>query len=202
MSKKPSGRKCTSERKTKETEIRIVIDPDSKGEVSIKTTLPFFDHILTAMAFHGGFSLSISAKGDTDVDPHHLVEDTGIVLGDVLNKIVSEHGPVARFGNAMIPMDDSLAEVVIDVCGRPYLIYKCSYPQPFAGQFDISLLKEFFVGLATHAKINIHAGTRYGENSHHLAEALFKALGKAIFQAYTLKNGSLPESMSTKGTIA
>jgi imidazoleglycerol-phosphate dehydratase len=195
------NRKSETERKTKETDIKITMDPDKGGEVSIRTTIPFFDHILTAMAFHGGFSLFVQAKGDTDVDPHHLVEDTGIVLGDLLNRIVTDFGPVERFGNSTIPMDDALSEIVIDVCGRPYLVYNCAWPQPYAGQFDLSLIKEFFSGLTARAKINIHAGTRAGENSHHMAEALFKALGKAIKQAYRVKETKTGEGMSTKGTI-
>jgi imidazoleglycerol-phosphate dehydratase len=201
MSKSRINRKSESERKTKETDVKITMDPDNGGSVSIQTTIPFFDHILTAMAFHGGFNLSITAKGDTDVDPHHLVEDTGIVLGDLLNRIVTEFGAVERFGNSSIPMDDALSEIVIDVCGRPYLVYQCSFPQPFAGQFDLSLVKEFFSGLSARAKINIHTMTRTGENSHHMVEALFKALGKAIKQAYSLKNPGANGGMSAKGTI-
>jgi imidazoleglycerol-phosphate dehydratase len=193
-------RKTISNRKTKETDILIEIDPDGRGNISIKTGVPFMDHLLHAMAFHGGFDLTIKAKGDIDVDPHHLIEDTGIVLGEALRNIVAEHGSIERFSNAIIPMDDALSEVVIDVCGRPSLIYKASFPQSRVGDFDTALLKEFLTGLVSRAGMSLHAHIRYGENSHHMAEALFKALGKAIKDAYTSTSENR-EEMSTKGTI-
>jgi imidazoleglycerol-phosphate dehydratase len=194
-------RKTISSRKTKETDIHIEIDPDGEGNISIKTGVPFLDHLLHAMAFHGGFDLTIKAKGDLDVDPHHLIEDTGIVLGQTLLNIVTEYGSIVRFSYAIIPMDDALSEVVIDVCGRPSLIYKAMFPQRRVGDFDTALLKEFLTGLTSRAGMSLHAHIRYGENSHHMAESLFKALGKAIKIAYT-KTGDNQGEMSTKGTIS
>ncbi len=172
-------------RRTKETEVTVILSFLHNPTVSVATDLPFFNHLLTAMAFHGHFSLNVHAVGDVQVDPHHLVEDTALVLGDVLKSIAKKSGPLTRFGHSVIPMDDSLAEVVIDVCERPFLVYNADFPQTSAGDFDIFLLREFLFALVNRAGITLHANIRYGQNSHHMAEALFKALGKAIFTAYT-----------------
>lgn len=189
------------QRKTNETDILAEVTIDAPGTLEIDSGVPFMDHLFCGMAFHGGFQLKVQGRGDIEIDPHHLVEDTGIVLGEVFNKIVAEFGAVARFGHMVIPMDDALSEVTIDVCGRPYLHYNVSFPQDFVGTFDISLLKEFFAGFVARAKINLHIQVRYGENSHHMAESLFKAFGKALKQAYTKKN-NIKDGMSTKGTIS
>jgi imidazoleglycerol-phosphate dehydratase len=149
------------------------------------------------MAFHGAFSIRVEALGDTDVDPHHLVEDVGLVLGDTLAKLSWDTGPVKRFGHAVIPMDEALSEVTVDVSGRPSLIYQASFPQSHAGDFDLALLREFMVALSGRARISLHGTVRYGENSHHMAESLFKALGKAIGQAYTFED----KVLSTKGAL-
>lgn len=187
------------ERQTKETDIRAQIAFPGTGKVSIETTVPFFDHMLTALFFHGGFDAEIKAKGDTEIDAHHLVEDTGIVIGQCLAEINSRNLPVVRYGQSVIPMDDAAASVLVDFCGRPYLIDNTVFPQIYCGSFEICLLKEFFRALSTHAKINLHINGLYGENSHHLAEAIFKALGKALGQALTPRtDGILP---STKGLL-
>ncbi|MDY3938963.1 MAG: imidazoleglycerol-phosphate dehydratase HisB [Spirochaetia bacterium] len=187
------------ERKTKETDIRAKIAFPGTGQVSIKTTVPFFDHMLTALFFHGGFDAEISAEGDTDIDNHHLVEDTGIVVGQCLADINRQNFPLFRYGHSSIPMDDAAATVLVDFCGRPYLIYNTVFPQVYCGSFEVCLLKEFFQALSCHAKINLHINGLYGENSHHLAEAVFKALGKALGQALTPRtDGILP---STKGLL-
>lgn len=193
-------RKTVIKRKTKETEIHLEIDLDNSGKIEINTQLPFLNHLLSAMAFHGNFNLLINGTGDIQVDPHHLVEDTGIVLGDALYKILSENNNITRFGYSVIPMDDSLSEVVIDVCGRSYLVYNASFPQSSIGLFDTSLLNEFFNGLVCRARITLHAHVRYGQNSHHMAESLFKAFGIAIKQAYNKKEPKEGQ-LSTKGTI-
>jgi imidazoleglycerol-phosphate dehydratase len=193
-------RKELYERKTKETDISIEVNIDKPAPPEIKSGIPFLDHLLYGMAFHGGFFLKVRGSGDIEVDFHHLVEDTGIVLGEVFHKLVTDHGEVARFGHAVIPMDDALSQVTIDVCGRPYLYYKAVYPQDLVGTFDTALLKEFFAGFTARAKINLHILVHYGENSHHIAESMFKAFGKALKQAYTKKTGENP-GMSAKGTI-
>lgn len=193
------SRSSTVERATKETQIRLTLDLSTREPIDLKLGVPFFEHILHAFAFHGGFSLVVDGRGDVEVDPHHLVEDVGIVLGTALSQIVSEHGSVARFGHAVIPMDDALSEATVDVCGRPYLVYEADYPQSRSGSFDMSLVREFLSGLTSAARINLHGHCRYGVNSHHMAEALFKAAGKAIAQAYAPADGALP--LSTKGSI-
>ncbi len=195
-----NNKKILITRKTKETDLTLELDILGSGETEIRTELPFINHLLTSMAFHGSFTLKLDGTGDIDVDPHHLVEDIGLVMGEALEKTALQHGPVARFGHSVIPMDDALSEVTIDVSGRPFCFYKADYPQNRSGSFDMSLLKEFFNALAGKAHITIHAECRHGENSHHMAESLFKALGKAIKQAYKpLKEGS--NVLSTKGLI-
>jgi imidazoleglycerol-phosphate dehydratase len=188
-------------RKTRETEVRLALDLGSRGAISVQSGVPFLDHLLTAMAHHGGFGLTLRASGDLAVDAHHLVEDVGIVLGSALAEIAAGGGAVARFGHSVIPMDDALAEADIDVCGRPTLVYSASFPQPAVGGFDLALLRELTGGLASSAKVSLHLAVRYGDNSHHMAEALFKALGKALAQAYAVMPGEA-DAMSTKGIVA
>ena len=191
------SRRAEIERNTNETRITVTLDLDTSEPVDVTTGLPFFDHMLTAMAFHGAFGVSIRAEGDLDVDPHHVVEDTGIVIGACLETIFRDGGPVRRFGHAVIPMDEALSEATVDVCGRPTLVYHADLPQDYAGNFGLWLMREFFAGLCIGARIALHLECRYGGNAHHMIEALFKALGKALGQAY----GSGQHAMSTKGTI-
>ncbi|NNM53394.1 MAG: imidazoleglycerol-phosphate dehydratase HisB [Spirochaetales bacterium] len=190
--------KVILERQTKETQIALALDMSSSEAPSIATGVPFFDHMLTAMSFHGGFFLEVRGKGDLDVDPHHLVEDVGLVLGDALKKHAEAAGALVRYGFSVIPMDEALSEVVIDVCNRPTCVYRADLPQPRAGNFDLSLVREFLIALANRASVALHAHCRYGENAHHMVEALFKALGKALRQAYQPSSGLVP---STKGTL-
>jgi imidazoleglycerol-phosphate dehydratase len=191
-------RNTAVERKTKETSISLSLDLDSRSEPTIDLGIPFFEHLLTSMAFHGGFGLIINGKGDIDVDPHHLVEDTGLVLGEAFRRIL-ESGPTARFGHAVIPMDEALSEAVIDASGRPFLIYHAAFPQNFSGAFDLSLIREFFHGVSQKGSLTIHALCRYGTSSHHMAEALFKAFGIAAGKAFLPRNDT--KIRSTKGTI-
>ena len=193
-------KKRTVERKrnTKETQIRLKLDLDGSTAPLIETPVPFFNHILTSMAFHGGFGLEVRAAGDVDVDPHHLVEDTGIVLGDALREAVETYGPVQRFGHSVIPMDEALSEVTLDASGRPWLVLTADFPQEYAGDFPICLVKEFLIALSTRGGLTLHAECRRGENSHHMAESLFKALGRALGQAFRVREG---EAASTKGSL-
>jgi len=190
-------RSTTLTRKTRETEISMTVCPDTAGDISISTGVPFFDHMLHAMAFHGGMTLSIQASGDLGVDPHHLVEDIGLVLGTLLDQWVEAHGPVERYGSATVPMDEALARVAVDVCGRPMSVFRAEFPQPRAGAFDLHLVREFWVALASRARISLHGVVDYGENAHHMVEALFKALGMALARAYAPRGGL----RSTKGTL-
>lgn len=191
------SRRSEVERTTRETRIRIAVDMDDAGEPSVSTGVPFFDHMLAAMAFHGGFAMEVAAEGDLEVDPHHVVEDTGIVLGSCLEQIFRDGATIRRFGHAVIPMDEALSEATVDVCGRPTLVYRADYPQEYAGNFALALVREFFSGLSMGARIALHLDCRYGENAHHMVEALFKALGKALGQAYAPAG----TEMSTKGMI-
>jgi imidazoleglycerol-phosphate dehydratase len=198
MSAKP--RQHSLKRETKETNISLTLSLDEAEPVAIDTGVPFFDHLLTAMSFHGGFGLELKAKGDLSVDAHHLVEDTGLVLGDAFLALTGDKPAVTRFGHAVIPMDEALSEVSVDVCGRAACVYRADYPQKLVGAFDTALIREFLLALAQRAKISLHAAVREGENSHHMAESLFKALGKALAAAYAPAPGR--GSVSTKGTIA
>jgi imidazoleglycerol-phosphate dehydratase len=190
-------RKVTIDRTTRETDISITLDPDSASEPSVRTGVPFLDHMLHSMSFHGRFSLAVKGKGDLDVDPHHLVEDVGLVLGQAFFAVQEKGGPVTRFAHAVVPMDEALSEVTIDVCGRPTLVLNAAFPQPRAGAFDLFLLREFFSGFVSQARISLHVDVRRGENAHHMAECAFKALGRALKQAYAPGAAE----MSTKGRI-
>lgn len=190
----------TVERKTKETAIFLRLDFLEQKPPEVTTGVPFFDHILTSFAFHGGFGLILKAEGDLSVDAHHLVEDTGLVLGQALDTYTSANSKLNRFGWVILPMDEALAEVAVDVCGRPTLVYRANYPQKLIGNFDVSLVREFLAGLVQKAKISLHINLRYGKNSHHMAEALFKALGKALAQAYQICT-ERKLGLSTKGTL-
>jgi len=193
-----SSRKIKINRKTRETDISLLLDLDG-GDINISTGIPFFDHLLTALTFHGNIGIDLTAKGDIEVDPHHLIEDTGLVLGEALKKTIDTYGAVNRFAHTVIPMDEALSEITLDVCGRPYLVYNPKFPQEYSGLFQMALLKEFFAALANAAGMALHADCKYGENSHHMAESLFKALGKAIKQAFTLLKSD--KILSTKGKL-
>lgn len=192
--------RATIERKTKETQIVLTLDLDKKDAPKINTGVPFFDHMLTAFSFHGGFSLEVDARGDLEVDAHHLVEDTGLVLGEAFKKVQESRGGVVRYGHSIIPMDEALSEVIVDACGRAYWVYEAQFPQTHAGTFDLSLVREFLIAFTNRAQVNLHAHCRYGANGHHMVEALFKALGKALAQAYAPRDGG-SAAMSTKGVI-
>ncbi|MBN2651682.1 MAG: imidazoleglycerol-phosphate dehydratase HisB [Spirochaetales bacterium] len=186
------------ERETKETSIKVDIAFPGNGDVKIETGVPFFSHMLTSMMFHGGFDCSILASGDIDVEPHHLVEDTGIVLGQAFKEIFNSNQGIKRFAESKIPMDEALSEAVIDVANRPYLVYRAEYPQDRCGEFDMSLCREFFYAFAVNSGITMHLNCLYGDNSHHMAEALFKAVGKALGIAFELKSD---RPLSTKGVL-
>lgn len=192
-----AARKAEYSRKTTETEVHVELGLGEAGAMAIDTGVPFLDHLLKAMTLHGRFMLILRARGDLEVDEHHLVEDTGLALGEALATLAGSEEAVQRFGHAVVPMDESLCEVSLDVCGRPTLVFTGEFPQARIGSFEAALVREFLNALAARARIALHACLRYGANSHHLAEALFKALGLALSQAYAPSKGE----MSTKGTI-
>jgi len=196
-----SKQTATVERKTGETDIKLTLNFSERSPIDIRTGVPFLDHMLHAMSHHGGFSLMVEAMGDVHIDQHHLVEDVGLVLGDAL-KIIRESGAaITRFGHAVIPMDEALSETTIDICNRSYLVFRGEFPQEYCGEFHVVLVREFLQALANRAAMNLHAELRYGLNSHHMCEALFKSLGRSLAQAYSPRPQDQNPAMSTKGIL-
>lgn len=185
-------------RRTKETDISVKIDLDGSGICNISTGIGFFDHMLTALCVHGGFDLDISVKGDLFVDGHHSVEDTGIVLGQAFKAAVGDMKGITRYGTAFIPMDESLGFCSLDISGRPFLVYDCTFFDQRTGEYDNCLTEEFMRAFAVNAGITLHLKCLYGSNDHHKNEAMFKALAHALKDALKI-NGS--EILSTKGVL-
>ena len=191
-------RETTVERKTKETHIRLHLNLDG-GEVSVETGVGFFDHMLTAFAVHGGFGLELACQGDLQVDCHHTVEDTGIVLGEAFARALGDKSGIARYGSFFVPMDEALGFCAADISGRPYLVFESDFPQEQIGAFDTCMCREFFRAFADNAGVTRHLRAPYGDNSHHIAEALFKAFGHAMHAAVApAKDGAV---LSTKGML-
>ncbi len=189
------------ERVTKETQIKAEINLDGQGDSSIKAGLPFLEHMLEQVARHGMFDLTILAKGDLEIDAHHTVEDVGIVLGQALEKALGNKIGITRFGLAYVPLDESLSRVVWEFSGRPGLEFNVTFPRSRVGEFDIDLLQEFFQGFVNHAKATIHIDNIRGGNSHHIAETIFKAFGKALKMAVTIDPRQADKIPSTKELI-
>jgi|TARA_B110001450_G_C17477349_1_gene422751 imidazoleglycerol-phosphate dehydratase len=189
------------ERNTKETQIKAEINLDGQGDSSIKAGLPFLEHMLEQVARHGMFDLKLLAKGDLEIDAHHTVEDVGIVLGQALEKALGNKIGITRFGSAYVPLDESLSRVVLDFSGRPGLEFNVTFPRSRVGEFDIDLLQEFFQGFVNHAKATIHIDNIRGGNSHHIAETIFKAFGKALKMAVTIDPRQADKIPSTKELI-
>lgn len=179
-------RKAEVQRQTQETRVRIRIDLDGNGSHKIDTGIPFFDHMLVLFAVHGFFDLEVNAVGDLEVDHHHTVEDVGLLLGDAFHQALKDRVGIRRYGYAVTPMDETLASVTVDLSGRPYLVY--NVPGAGAGGvvFDAALAKEFFRAFANRCGVNLHINVAYGENGHHILEAVFKATGRALDQAATV----------------
>ncbi len=194
------GRKGKVLRKTKETEIRIDLNLDGSGKTRISTSIPFFNHMLSLFSAHGLFNLVIQARGDTQVDFHHTVEDVGICLGEAFKQALGKKGGIRRYGSAFIPMDESLASVHVDLSGRPSLVYHLPLRKRKIGDFDTELVKEFFQAFVNHSAMTLHAHVAYGMNSHHMVESLFKALGRALRQAVS-KDEKVRGIPSTKGRL-
>ncbi len=194
------ARKAKVFRKTKETEIQIALNLDGSGKQRIATSIPFLDHMLTLFCAHGMLDLGIQAKGDTQVDYHHTVEDIGIALGTALKKALGGKQGIARYGSAFAPMDESLASVHIDISGRPYLRLHFPLRKRKIGDFDTELVNEFLQAWVNHAAITLHAEVTHGGNAHHMAEALFKALGRALRQA-AAGDPKVKGVLSTKGRL-
>ena len=190
-------RQATICRETKETQIALYLNLEG-GERKIETGIGFFDHMLNSFAVHGGFGLILKCTGDLEVDGHHTVEDVGIALGQALARILGDHAGIARFGSSYVPMDEALGFCALDISGRPYLVYDAPMPQPMCGQYDTCLTVEFMRAFATHVGITLHLKSMYGDNAHHITEALYKALARALRQAVTETGG---EVLSAKGVL-
>jgi len=194
------ARQATVKRKTKETEIELFLDLDGKGQAELQTGLGFFEHMLTHIACHGYFDLKVKAKGDLHVDAHHTVEDVGICLGQALAQGLGDRAGIKRYGNAVVPMDESLAQVVVDLSNRPLLKVTGKRRPGAAGGFDIQLAQEFWRALSLHGGMTLHVLLHYGNNDHHLLEAAFKALGRALDQACS-REPRAAGVVSTKGVL-
>ena len=180
-------RKTALKRKTKETDISLDLNLDGRGSYSINTSIPFLDHMLSLMCKHGLFDIKLKAKGDIDIDDHHTVEDIGIVLGKALKQAVGDMKGIARYGQASVPMDEALASVSIDISGRPYFVYKVEFPKKSKlKDFDPDLIEDFLQAFVSSSSITLHITVLYGRNIHHIIEAVFKGLGRALREAVTI----------------
>ena len=193
-------RKVDKERITKETQIKISLNIDGSGQTQIDSGIGFLDHMLTLFAAHGFFDLTIQARGDLEVDAHHTVEDIGLVLGDSISQALGDRQGIVRYGQAAVPMDEALAAVTVDLSNRPYIVYNVPATTGPSTIFDTGLAKEFFRALANKAGMNLHINVAYGENEHHVLEAIFKALARALDQA-TGYDRRITGVRSTKGSL-
>ncbi|MED1201604.1 imidazoleglycerol-phosphate dehydratase HisB [Heyndrickxia acidicola] len=193
-------RSASKTRKTNETFIAITCDLDDPSQVSIDTGVGFFDHMLELFARHGRIGLTVKTEGDLHIDSHHTVEDTGIVLGQLVKEALGDKQGITRYGSAYVPMDESLGFVAVDISGRPFLHFDAAFDNPSLGNFDTELVREFFTAFAFQAGLTLHARVLYGQNTHHKIEALFKALGRALAQAVTI-DPAIKGVNSTKGLL-
>lgn len=199
VSRKP--RWAEVDRSTSETSIRLQLGLDGTGQRQIVTPIPFVNHMLDSFARHGFFDLEIDARGDTHVDDHHTIEDIGIVLGTALKEALGDKGGIRRFGWASVPLDETLAEVVVDLSGRPFLVYHVTFTHRDVKGFDLGLFEDFFQALVSQGGLNLHVNVHYGRNPHHMIEAAFKAFAKALDQA-TGTDERVTGILSTKGSLS
>jgi imidazoleglycerol-phosphate dehydratase len=199
MGGEPRGARV--ERKTKETQILLQVNLDGTGVSKIETGIPFFNHMLEAWAKHGLMDLAVDAKGDLDVDLHHTVEDVGLALGRALDEALGEKLGIVRFGTAFVPMDEALVQASVDLSDRPYLVFNVPLRRAKLGSFDLDLFIEFFRALATEGRMNLHVTMHYGANLHHVTEAVFKSVGRALADATRINPRIAAILPSTKGTL-
>lgn len=188
------------ERNTRETQIRVELDVDGTGQYAIETGIPFFNHMLELFAKHSLFDLNLKATGDLDVDDHHTVEDVGLALGDALNAALGDRKGIERYGFALLPMDETLARVALDLGGRPYLVMEMATRRKFIRTFDLGLLEEFMRAFSTQARMNLHIAQLYGKDPHHAYESVFKGLARALRMAVR-RNPREPGIPSSKGVL-
>lgn len=196
-----ANRQATVKRDTKETQIELRLDLDGRGECSMQTGLPFFEHMLEQVARHGLVDLHIKAAGDLHIDAHHTVEDVGIVLGQAVKDALGDKLGISRYGHAYVPLDEALSRVVIDFSGRPGLEYRVTYARSHVGQFDVDLFHEFFQGFVNSAGATLHIDNLHGSNAHHVAETIFKAFGRALRMAASPDPRMANMLPSTKGKL-
>jgi imidazoleglycerol-phosphate dehydratase len=194
------GRTATVERRTKETDIRVELGIDGTGRATVETGIPFLDHMLELFAKHGFFDLAVRARGDLAVDYHHTVEDVGLTLGQALRRALGDKAGIRRFGEATVPLDEALVTTVVDLSGRPFLVYDVRIAQAKIGHFDVELIHDFLLALANEAAMNLHVRMASGRNPHHVVEATFKALARAL-DAATQRDPRVQGVLSTKGTL-
>ncbi len=194
------SRNAAIERITKETQIKLTLEIDGRGEAKIYTSVPFLDHMLDLFTRHGLFDLTVEAKGDIDIDFHHTVEDIGIVLGQAFREALGDKKGIRRYGQASVPMDETQASVAIDLSGRSYMVYNVKLPKVKIGEFDVELAREFFQAFANNAGANLHINVLYGDNVHHILEACFKGMARALDQA-TQQDPRIEGVLSTKGKL-
>lgn len=192
------GRVGTVDRSTKETVIRVRVDLDGTGVCDISTGVPFFDHMLDQLGRHGRIDLTVQADGDLEIDAHHTVEDVGIALGEALAQAWGDRAGVERFGDSLVPIDEALTQVAIDLSGRPYLVYEVDTPVELIGTFETSLIKHFFEAVIANARITLHVHNTAGDNTHHIFESVFKAVAVALRRAIAVTGQGVP---STKGVL-
>ena len=193
-----TARQAKVQRDTKETRVAVDIDVDGTGDLQVSTGIPFFDHMLEQLGKHAGLDLTIEASGDLELDLHHTVEDVGIVLGSALREALGDKVGVRRFANALVPLDEALVQVALDLSGRPYLVYDVEPVSEWIGTFDPQLAEEFWKGFVDGARVTLHIRSVSGRNGHHVIEASFKGVARALRDAVKIESGSVP---STKGTL-
>ena len=189
-----SPRVAEKKRSTKETEISVRIDLDGTGQAKVSTGIPFFDHMLTQIGRHSGFDLELTARGDLDVDTHHTIEDTGIVLGAAFAEALGDKAGVRRFASYLLPLDEALIQVALDLSGRPFFVYDVDVPSQMIGTFDPQLAEEFFRAFVTSAGITLHLKSLSGKNGHHVVEASFKGVARALRDAVRVEGGGIPST--------
>lgn len=196
-----AGRRASRSRATKETAVTVELDVDGTGRADVSTGIPFFDHMLAQLGRHGGWDLRIEATGDLTVDTHHTVEDVGITIGQALFKAMGDKTGLIRYGHAYVPLDEALSRVVVDLSGRPGLFYRVTFPRARVNDFDVDLIEEFLRGFVNHAQVTVHVDGLAGHNAHHIAETLFKGLGRALRMALSVDPRAHGQVPSTKGSL-
>ena len=194
------ARTATVDRSTKETSIKLTLELDGLGDHRIESGVPFFDHMLTQIARHGFFDLQLDAKGDLDIDAHHTVEDVGICLGEAFKKALGDKVGIRRYGRGTMPMHEALAAVILDFSGRPFLVFNVPLPKAQVGNFELELVEEFFTAFCNHSGANVHVNLAYGDNLHHIVEAVFKAFARALDDA-TQFDSRIEGVLSSKGSL-